>query len=152
MNRLQQNSGFSLIEVIIALAIFSIGIVGLYAVQTQTISQNTTSSRITTAVTWASDKAEDLLGHNYKDLTDVHPLSDPGHGVAGLSATNPNCAPGNNAVDGCEVSPDGIYTLQWNVAENRPIYRSKIIRVIVTSQRAGTGRLVDMEYVKHEGI
>ena len=146
MNRLQQNSGFSLIEVIIALAIFSIGIVGLYAVQTRTISQNYTSSRITTAVTWASDKAEDLLGHNYKDLTDGN-----GNGVAGLSDTNPNCAPGN-AVDGCEVSPDGIYTLQWNVAENRPVYRSKIIRVIVTSQRAGTGRLVDMEYVKHEGI
>ncbi len=146
MNRLQQNSGFSLIEVIIALAIFSIGIVGLYAVQTRTISQNTTSSRITTAVTWASDKAEDLLGHNYKDLTDTNT-----NGVAGLSDTSPNCAPAN-AVDGCEVSPDGIYTLQWNVAENRPIYRSKIIRVIVTSQRAGTGRLVDMEYVKHEGI
>ena len=147
MNQLQQNSGFSLIEVIIALAIFSIGIVGLYAVQTRTISQNTTSSRITTAVTWASDKAEDLLAHNYKDLTDTNT-----NGVAGLSDTNPNCATAGNIVDGCEVSPDGIYTLQWNVAENRPIYRSKIIRVIVTSQRAGTGRLVDMEYVKHEGI
>lgn len=146
MEQLRQNAGFSLIEVLMALAIFSIGIVGLYAVQTTTIGQNFTSGRISTAVNWASDKAEDILAHHYDDISDKN-----GNGAGGLANTNPNCATANGT-DGCEVSPDGVYTLVWNVAENRPVYRSKIIRVIVTSQRGGTGRLVDVQYVKHAGI
>ena len=124
-----------------ALAIFSIGIVGLYAVQTRTIGQNYTSSRITTASTWAAEKAEDLLALSYKDLIDKD-----GDGPAGLGDRTATTA------DGSETSPDGVYTLFWNIAENRPMYRTKIIRVIVTSQRAGTGNLVDVEYVKHENI
>lgn len=139
MNSETNNQGFTLLEVVIALAIFSIGIVGLYGVQTRTIGQNYTASRITTAATWGAEKIEDLLALSYKDLKDNN-----NNGVAGLGdSTN---------ADGTETSPDGVYTVLWNVAEDRPIYRTKTIRVIVTSQRAGTGRLVDLEYVKHEGI
>jgi len=135
------DKGFSLLEVMIALVIFSIGIVALYGVQTQTIGQNYTASRITTASTWAAEKAEVLLSLTYKDLVDKDH-----DGVAGLADSTTATA------DGSETSPDGVYTLLWNVAVNKPIHRTKTIRVIVTSQRAGTGRLVDMEYVKHEGI
>lgn len=135
------NRGFSLLEAIIALAIFSIGIVALFGVQTHTIGQNYTSNRITTASTWAAEKTEDLLSLEYNDLVDKDH-----DGVAGLTDSTTATADGN------EISPDGVYTLLWNVAVNKPIHRTKTIRVIVTSQRAGTGRLVDMEYVKHEGI
>jgi type IV pilus assembly protein PilV len=135
------SQGFSLLEVIIALAIFSIGIVGLYSVQTRTIGQNFTASRITTASTWAAEKIEDLLALSYQDLKDTN-----GNGTAGLAASTTATA------DGSETSPDGVYTLLWNVAVNRPIYRTKTVRVIVVSPRAGTGSLVDLEYVKHEDI
>jgi len=135
------DKGFTLLEVMIALLIFSVGIVALYGVQTQTIGQNYTARRITTASTWAAEKAEDLLTLTYKDLVDKD-----NDGVAGLADSTTATA------DGSETSPDGVYTLLWNVAVNTPIHRTKTIRVIVTSQRAGTGRLVDMEYVKHEGI
>jgi prepilin-type N-terminal cleavage/methylation domain-containing protein len=141
MKTVQVNNGFTLMEVITALAIFSIGIVALYGVQTGTIGRNYTSNRITTASTWASEKIEDLLSLAYQDLKDTD-----NDGAAGLSDSTTATA------DGSESSPDGVYTVLWNVAVNEPIYRTKIIRVIVTSQRAGTGNLVDMEYVKQENI
>lgn len=135
------NHGFSLLEVIIALAIFSISIVALYSIQTRTIGQNYTASRITTAVTWASEKTEDLLALSYQDVIDT---DNPKDGVAGLQANTPATA------DGSETSPDGVYTVMWNVAEEWPLPNTKTIRMIVTSQRAGTGRLVDLEYIKHK--
>jgi len=46
MKILHSNQGFSLLEVVIALAIFSISIIALYTIQTRTISQNATASRI----------------------------------------------------------------------------------------------------------
>lgn len=136
-----EHQGFSLLEVVLSLAIFSIGIVGLYSVQTRTIGQNYTASRITTAVNWGAEKVEDLLALSYQDLKDTN-----NNGTAGL---------GNSTIataDGSETSPDGVYTLLWNVAVNRPIYKTKTIRVIVTSQRSGTGSLVDIEYVVHQNI
>lgn len=140
-DRTLSSQGFSLLEVVIALAIFSIGIVGLYNIQTRTIGQNYTANRITTAVNWGAEKVEDLLGLSYQDLKDNN-----NDGTSGLGNSTTVTA------DGSETTPDGVYTLLWNVAVNRPIYRTKIIRIIVTSQRAGTGRLVDIEYVKHEGL
>ena len=135
------NSAFSLLEVVLSLAIFSIGIVGLYSVQTRTIGQNYTSNRITTAVNWGAEKVEDLLALSYQDLKDTN-----NNGTAGLADSTTATA------DGSETSPDGVYTLLWNVAVNRPIYKTKTIRVIVTSQRSGTGSLVDIEYVVHQNI
>lgn len=124
MKKINNNDGFSLLEVVIALAIFSISIVGLYAVQTRTISQNYTASRITTAVNLASEKMEDLITLPYDDV------------IASV---------------GNETSPDGVYTITWSVAEGVPMADyTKTIRVIVTSQRAGTGSLVDLEYIKHK--
>ena len=118
------NHGFSLLEVVIALAIFSISIVGLYAVQTRTIGQNYTASRITTAVTWASEKIEDLISLPYKDVVDS--------GVSG------------------ETSPDGVYTVTWDVTDDVPLPNTKTIKMTVTSQRAGTGSLVELEYIKYK--
>ncbi|MFT5728336.1 MAG: prepilin-type N-terminal cleavage/methylation domain-containing protein [Desulforhopalus sp.] len=116
--------GFTLLEVVIALAIFSISIVGLYAVQTRTIGQNFTASRITTAVTWASEKIEDLISLDYDDISD--------------------------SVGGGETSPDGVYTITWNVVDEAPLPNTKTINMVVTSQRAGTGSLVQLEYIKHK--
>ena len=141
MRPLANAQGFTLLEVVIALAIFSIGIVALYGIQTLTITQNFSANRITTASSWASKKMEELHTIAYQDLEDVN-----NDGEAGL---------GNDTIataDGNDISSDGVYTILWNVAEDVPIPRTKTIRVIVTSQRAGTGNRVDMEFIKHAGI
>ena len=53
-----------------------------------------------------------------------------------------------------ETSPDGVYTVTWTVTEyvdstSDLLPNTKRINMIVTSQRAGTGNLVDLEYIKH---
>lgn len=141
MRTTTNSRGFSLLEVVIALGIFSIGITALYSMQTQSITQNTGSNRITTASNWAAKKVEELLTLSYQDLTDNND-----DGEAGLANDTPATA------DGSDTSPDGVYTIMWNVAEDLPMYRTKTIRVIVTSLQPGTGNPVDLEYTKHQDI
>lgn len=141
MKYLHENQGFSLLEVMIALAIFSISIVALYGIQTQTIHQNYTASRITTADAWAAKRIEDLIALKYEDVKDTD-----GDGVGGLSHDTTGTADGNL------TSPDGVFTLLWNVAGTDalgvPFPGTKIVRILVTSTRSGTGRQVDLEYIK----
>ena len=142
------NQGFSFMEVVIALAIFSIGIVALYGIQTMTVTQNFTSSRVTTVDTWAAGKIEELLTLRYDDVTDTD--NDGDVGLADRTTA---------AADGFTTSPDGVYSLLWNVAETDdltrphkgyPLPHTKTIRVYVTTVRQGTGSLVEMEYIKHD--
>ncbi|MGW8157719.1 MAG: type IV pilus modification PilV family protein [Desulfoprunum sp.] len=140
MKNLQNTDGFTLLEVIIALAIFTISIIALYTIQTGTINQNSRASRITTADSWASEKIEDIISAEYDDVEDKDD-----DGKAGLPHSTTATA------DGSEVSPDGVYTLLWNVAENHPLPNTKTVHVIVTNRKGGVGSLVDLEYIKHKG-
>jgi len=60
-------SGFTLIEVLIAVAIFTIGILSVNAMQIASIKGNASANRITESTSWASDRIETLLGLNYSD-------------------------------------------------------------------------------------
>lgn len=60
-------NGFTLIEVMIALVIFSIGVLGLAAMQIDFIQGNATALGVTEAATQASDKMEELMAVNYTD-------------------------------------------------------------------------------------
>jgi len=57
-------NGFTLIEVMIALVIFSIGVLGLAAMQIDFIRGNATARGVTEAASQASDKMEELMDPN----------------------------------------------------------------------------------------
>lgn len=62
MNKITGNNhGFTLIEAIISLAVLSIGILALFAMQTLSIRGNASASRITTLATWGSDEIEQRI-------------------------------------------------------------------------------------------
>ncbi|XOF32939.1 MAG: prepilin-type N-terminal cleavage/methylation domain-containing protein [Candidatus Electrothrix sp. YB6] len=63
----QKNSGFSLIEVIIAMAIFAIGSLGLYGMQFNSARWNTRANQQTNAVTVANQVIEQLMQTDYSD-------------------------------------------------------------------------------------
>lgn len=156
MIRPNKENGFSLLEVMIALAIFSIGILACYNMQILSIGQNSTSNRIGVSSSWASKTIENLLSLPFSHAKLQDKNADK---IAGLSKTSLTGGCANSTADYCEQSPDGVYTLTWNVADDEPLAKkkscSKIIRVIVTNQRWGAGRagkVVDMEYVKTKNI
>ncbi len=82
--------GFTLVEVMIALLIFSIGVLGLAAMQIDFITGNDTARELTEAATRASDKLEQLRAVGYTD-TDLdvtaNPHTETGGGGYNLSWT-----------------------------------------------------------------
>ena len=61
-------SGFTLIEVMIALVIFSFGILGLYAMQISSVNGNAAARKRTEAVSWAANQMEILLETPYASI------------------------------------------------------------------------------------
>ena len=69
MRILKSESGFTLIEALIAMVILTIGIMSLYTMQITAIKGNATANRLTTASTVAADCYERLLQADYNDAT-----------------------------------------------------------------------------------
>lgn len=94
-------SGFTLIEIMMAMVILGIGIFAIVGLQTRNVSLNTGSKKQTEGYTWAMNQIEDLLT---------------------LSYTDANLTPqGNTAVvvvgDG-HTAIQGPYTVEWDVDDN----------------------------------
>ena len=64
-------SGFTLIEVVIALAIFTIGILAVFSLQISSIGGNAAARGVTENVTAAAAKVEELMAVDYDDLDDL---------------------------------------------------------------------------------
>lgn len=158
---LANTGGFTLIEVIVALAILTIGILSVNAMQTAAIRGNMTASDITISSTWASDRVERIFSMDYGDLTtgadgirstqdgnnNGIDDDDEGGGIDGI----PNFGLEQDTAataDGDDVSPDGKYTILWNVAENVPMPDTKTVYVIVTRNDRGTVKSVTLKHIK----
>lgn len=154
MNKLSDCQGFTLIEVIIALAILTIGILSVNAMQIVSVRGNYAANRLTTAATWATDRAEDLFNQEYDDADLLDGDGDGTNEDANNDGTDDN---GGNfgledataaTADGNAVSPDGDYTIFWNVAEDVPMENLKTIRVIVTRNDLGTAKTLTLTHMK----
>jgi type IV pilus assembly protein PilV len=119
MGTLKKEEGFTLIEVLIALTIFAVGLLGVAAMQTSAIRMNATAGKLTNLSTWGTDKIEELSALPYSD-----PLLD--------SAGNPHQ----------EVTGD--YTISWTVIDDNPVTSTKNITVTVTGQ----GKSTDISFIK----
>ncbi|MCU0564291.1 MAG: prepilin-type N-terminal cleavage/methylation domain-containing protein [Desulfobacterales bacterium] len=110
-SRQQSCTGFSLIEVLVAMAIFSIGILAVYSMQIYSIRGNTSARGITENITLASAKVEELLAQTY-DHADLD---------VGLHQA---------------TVPGGYQSLQWQVSEDclgADFQGHKCVQVRVTS-------------------
>ncbi len=147
-----RENGFTLIETLVAMAIFTIGILGLFGMQTAAIKENKTANAITTGSIWAMDQVEELIILNYTDILDGNGDED---GCIGL-----NNWPNADGITLGTTQP--IYNIYWNVAndctltdipitstQENQIYRPKHLRVIVTSNNgSGEKEIAIFNYIK----
>ena len=106
--------GFTLSEALVAIVVFSLGLLGLERMHIAAIQVNTIASRLTQATTLAQDRAEQLMALPYDDAM----LADTtGPGIF-TSDTDPN-------------PPQG-YTISWKVDTDIPSTGIKTINIYVT--------------------
>ncbi len=124
---LSMNNGFTLIEVLIAMTVFSIGILGLTALQILSIRGTTSSDTAMVAGTIAQMHMEKIINADFfaLGLTDVNASNN--HDLD--STVNRDYK--NMDVDG-EAVDLGRYDLVLNVADYTPIPNTKTIVVLVT--------------------
>ncbi|MGM0609387.1 MAG: type IV pilus modification PilV family protein [Candidatus Muiribacteriota bacterium] len=114
-SRLINDKGFSLIEVLIAIAIFSIVILAINSLQVRNVRSGSDSRRMTEATYFANAKMEELIGlpYDHDDLQD-----------------GDSDSLDNTGTDADENETMGSYQVSWNIAEDDIIEGSKTIRVI----------------------
>jgi prepilin-type N-terminal cleavage/methylation domain-containing protein len=117
-------AGFTLIEVLIAVAIFAIGILALTSLQAVYIGGNSSARMQTEATSLAAQWLERLKILPYEH-NDLDPVGNPHRQVV------------------------GAYRIEWNVTDNSPINEVKTIRIRVTPANL-RGRPVNLDFRRAE--
>ena len=121
INSNRDSRGFTLIEVLIALAIFSIGILAIGALQHMSIDSNARARMHTEGYTWVVDRIEWITALPYDD--------------ANLTAGD------HGPID------EGAYAITWSVLDDTPLAGAKTITVTVTGANP-RARPLSIDYVK----
>lgn len=106
----RKEKGFTLIEVLFAIAILAFGLLAVASMQSSAIHGNLFASGKTQGITWAENTLEELLALPYNQVVSGGPIT------------------------------EGNYNITWNVANNSPITNCKLITVTVTYQERGIWR------------
>jgi prepilin-type N-terminal cleavage/methylation domain-containing protein len=106
--------GFTLTEVLVAMVVFSMALLGLQRMHLAAIQVNTIASRLTQATTLAQDRAEQLMALPYNDPQ----LADTTAKGTFTSYT--------------EANPPQSYTIRWEVDTDVPSTGIKTINLFVT--------------------
>ena len=122
------NQGFTLIEIMIAMVIFAVGMLSVAAMQTSATRGNTSANRSTRGFIWCSDRMEVLMSLPYTDPI----LNDTG-GPQAVAQTVDGI---DNNYDGQidEAGETGDVNLTYSVVDNAVLLNTKTIIVTVTWQ------------------
>jgi len=138
--RLSDTDGFTLIEVLIALVVFAVGVLGLALMQLSAIKGNSIANRVSQASTLASDQIERIMTWDYGD--------------GRLDEDNDNTYTLSNGddvtFDGHQADPQGNYDAFWNVQENIPATGSKTVEVTVIWLDRGQRKELTLSTIKIE--
>lgn len=121
-----REAGFTLLEVIIAISILTVGLLAVASMQTAAIRGNDAAYRITESATWAQDRLEYLMALPYDNSS----LSN------GTGKTDPMTTPAN-------------YTITYDVV-NGPIANTKRITVIASRNDRGATKTRRLTSIKSE--
>jgi type IV pilus assembly protein PilV len=123
MRMLKKEEGFTLIEVLIAVTIFAVGLLAVAALQTTSIQVNSSAGKTTTRISLAEDQMEKFLNL---------PYTDPSLTQAGSPHTL-----------GQQI--DSNYNVSWTVTDDIPISNKKTITISVTDRGGRTYNFVGVK-------
>ena len=138
-----QEEGYTLVEILIAIAILAFGLMAVATMQVTAIKTNAIASGISQGLTLGQTKVEELMNLSYTHL-DLKDLDGDGEddgknfGLDDTGGDSDHSTPGT----------DGPYTVYWNVAINVPVTDSKTIRVIVTWTEKGRNKRINLDFIK----
>lgn len=121
---LRGDNGYLMLEILMAVAIFSIGFLAVGSLIVSTTRNNTTGNIITQATMLAAEKLESL-----KDTTNITTLASE------VDPSNPIDDQGNNG---------GIYTRSWTIDPLPADDTARRIKVRVSWNRLGQNRAVEL--------
>ena len=87
--KLHNAKGFTMIEVILAIALIAIGMFAVMSLVTIVIKGNTQSKKVTTAITLAQDKMEYFKKVDYSNVLDTSTVTTDYYLVAGVQHDTP---------------------------------------------------------------
>lgn len=135
-----QESGFTLIEVMIAIAVLVIGILSLYTMQISSIQSNSTANQLTTASNLALNQIEQILSweatdsrlNNNENVTPTAPVVIPNSPadnstISGIYTIYWDGTPRMDPVNGQQVGIDFQVHVAWSTAN-----RKKIVTMFIT--------------------
>jgi type IV pilus modification protein PilV len=135
-----QENGFTLIEVVIAIVVLTIGILSTYSMQVSSIQGNATANQLTTASTLALDQIEQILSWDSADarLNNNENVNPPAGAVIPASPADNSLTSGNytiywdgtprlDPVNGAKVGIDIQVHVVWNAAN-----RFKTVTMLTT--------------------
>lgn len=133
------DSGFTLIEVLISLFIFMVGILGVGMMQLTAIKGNSVANRISEATTFASDLTERMMLWDYDDPQ----LSEDNNVTYTLWNGEDFISDGH-----LSAPANGNYDAYWEVIDNTPQPDSKTIDLSVIWVDKGVQKTVQLSTVK----
>ncbi len=165
------SKGFTLLEVLMGVTVFMIGMLGVTALNISALKSNTFAGNMSEATFLGSSRLEALMGMDYDDLDagadgiggsqagtqdddddgldDDDPEDTDAPAVDGI----PNFGLDNNTTataDGFDedIGKNSIYSVYWNIAEDEPMADAKTIKVIVQWRMKDEVRQIDFSVVR----
>ena len=132
LEALNGQQGFTLVEVMIAIAIVAIGMLSVAAMQVYSTNKTTSANRSTRGFVWCSDRIEILKNLPY---TDANLVGAPSPGVTYTPAQDADGIDNDRDGQIDETGESGDITLTWTVVDNAVVPNTKTITVSVTWQR-----------------
>ena len=161
---IQDGRGFSLLEVLLGISVFMIGMLGVTALNISSLKSNTFSGNLSEASLLAATKIEELMAQDFDDpASQLYDVDDDGNGVTprdpdddGIDNFGNNFGLDDTGADAdyedSGVGKVGMFTVYWNVAENEPIsvspQRTKRINVIVEWKVKDEPRRISMDVIR----